>query len=384
MKKTLLAVFLIMIIGCKGEDRLKSEKETEKDTVLGSDVSLDELINSENVELDLEEANRLADLPLNCINTEYPNKLGQTLSSGEELLSPIALHPAFYGCFDWHSSVHAHWSLVRLLRKFPKLDRADEIKEKLEISLSKENIAKEIEYFQREHNQDYERTYGWAWLLKLAEELRTWDTDMSAQLSENIQPLTDIIVQRYMDFLPKLNYPIRVGEHTNTAFALSFAYDYAVATKNDEFRTLIEKRARDFYLKDKECPITWEPSGFDFLSPCLEEIDVMRKVLPKAAFFLWMDNYMPQLKNADFTIAVGEVSDRTDGKLVHLDGLNFSRARIFYGLANQYPDEYGHLRSLADQHVNYSFPNLVGDSYEGGHWLGSFAIYALEESKIKE
>lgn len=382
MKNLLLVVFLILIIGCKGEDRLKSEKEqATKDSIAGFEVNLDKLVDSETIELNLEQANRLADLPLNCINKEYPNKLGQTLGSEKDLNSPVTLHPAFYGCFDWHSSVHAHWSLVRLLKKFPKLEKASEINEKLETSLSKENIAKEMEYFRQEHNLDYERTYGWAWLLKLSQELQTWDTDMGKELSSNLQPLTDLIVERYEEFLPKLNYPIRVGEHTNTAFALSFTHDYAVATENEDFEAIIEERARDFYLKDKGCPIAWEPSGFDFFSPCLEEIDVMRRVLPKAAFSLWMDNFMPELKDPAFTLAVGEVSDRKDGKLVHLDGLNFSRARIFYGLAKQYPEEYAHLQELADLHINYSFSNLVGDSYEGGHWLGSFAIYALEEAK---
>lgn len=380
MKNIFPVLFLVFILGCKGEDRLKSENNG-ADTTATSGVSLDEILAAERVEMNLEEANKLVDLPLACINTQYPNKLGQTLGSEKDLQSPQALHPAFYGCFDWHSSVHAHWSLVRLLKKFPKLDRAAEIKEILETSLSKQNINKELEYFRVDHNRDYERTYGWAWLLKLSQELYTWDTDMGEELSANIKPLADLIVERYAEFLPKLNYPIRVGEHTNTAFALSFAHDFAVATQNTDFQTLIEKRARDFYLSDKNCPLSWEPSGFDFFSPCLEEIDVMRRVMPRAAFSLWMDNFLPQLKNKDFSIPVGEVSDREDGKLVHLDGLNFSRARVFYGLANQYPDEYGHLRLLADQHVNHSFPNLVGDSYEGGHWLGSFAIYALEESR---
>lgn len=380
MKNIFPVVFLILILGCKGEDRLKSETNGTDTTETGG-ISLDEIISAEKIEMNLEEANKLVELPLACINTQYPNKLGQTLGSEKDLQSPQALHPAFYGCFDWHSSVHAHWSLVRLLKKFPKLDRAKEIKEILETSLSKENINKELEYFKVEHNRDYERTYGWAWLLKLSQELYTWDTDMGEELSGNIKPLADLIVERYTEFLPKLNYPIRVGEHTNTAFALSFAYDFAVATQNADFQSLIEKRSRDFYLSDKNCPLSWEPSGFDFFSPCLEEIDVMRRVMPKAAFSLWMDNFMPQLKNKDFSIPVGEVSDREDGKLVHLDGLNFSRARIFYGLTNQYPEEYGHLRLIADQHVNHSFPNLVGDSYEGGHWLGSFAIYALEESR---
>lgn len=217
----------------------------------------------------------------------------------------------------------------------------------------------------------------------VSEEFKTWEDPLGEELSNNLQPLSDLIVQKYMEFLPKLNYPIRVGEHTNTAFALAFAYDYAKTTEHQELLEMVKKRAQEFYLKDDDCPVTWEPSGYDFLSPCLAEIDIMRRVLPKNAFSLWMDDFMPQLKNEDFQMEVGEVSDRTDGKLVHLDGLNFSRAWVFYGLANQYPGSFEHLKSLANEHVSYSFPNLVGDTYEGGHWLGSFAIYALKESGNK-
>jgi len=386
MKRSFLSLLLVLLIGCKGENRNDPEKSTNSssDTVTDSGISIDSLIGSDAVELNLKEANKLAELPLACINTEYPNKLGQTLGSEADIKNPQELHPAFYGCFDWHSSVHAHWSLVRLLKEFPKLDKANEIKEALQKSLSKENIDAEVAYFKGKHNDDYERTYGWAWLLKLDEELRTWDTDLGVELSKNMQPLTSLIVGRFSDFLPKLNYPIRVGEHTNTAFALSFAHDYAVTAKNDDFLAIVEKRAKDFYLKDDNCPMSWEPSGFDFLSPCLEEVDIMRKVLPKAAFDLWIQDFMPDLKNKDFALEPGKVSDRTDGKLVHLDGLNFSRAWVLYGLTNQYPEIYGHLRSVADQHVSSSFSNIVGDSYEGGHWLGSFALYALQEAKVKK
>jgi len=252
-----------------------------------------------------------------------------------------------------------------------------DIKAKLIKSISKENIVAEVDYFNKKHNTSYERTYGWAWLLKLAEELHTWEDPLARELEQNMQPLTDLIVQRYIAFLPKLKYPIRVGEHTNTAFGLSFAWDYAICMKDEKFKTAISSRAKVFYSKDSGCPIGWEPSGYDFLSPCFEELDLMRKVLDKASFDAWINDFMPQLKKSDFTIQVGEVSDRTDGKLVHLDGLNFSRAWVLYGLANQYP-EYEHLIHIANQHINYSLPNLVGDSYEGGHWLGSFAIYALD------
>lgn len=383
MKKLISVLFVFLIIACKGENRLESEGKSnvEQDSINNLADDLGITMETEAVKLDPEQANKLAELPLACLNTEYPNKLNQTLASEKDLQSPQALHPAFFGCFDWHSSVHAHWSLVRLLKEFPDLEKEEEIEEKLRTSLSEENITVELAYFGGEHNRDFERTYGWAWLLKLAQELYSWESELGVELTENIRPLADLIVERYMEFLPKLNYPIRVGEHTNTAFALSFAHDYAVATGNEEFKALIEQRARDFYLKDDSCPMNWEPSGFDFLSPCLQEVDIMRKVLPKAAFSLWVDDFMPQLKDPAFQLEVGEVSDRKDGKLVHLDGLNFSRAWVFYGLANQYPRTYSHLRNEADKHVAYSFPNLAGDSYEGGHWLGSFALYALKEAK---
>jgi len=326
--------------------------------------------------LSLEQANQLAELPLACMQQEYPNKLGQTLGSPEHLKEPQILHPAFYGCFDWHSSVHGHWSLVRLLKDFPGLEKAGLIREKLKENISPENIQNEVEYFLEEYSSSYERTYGWGWLLKLAEEIHIWEDPLARELEQNLQTLTDLIVQRYIEFLPKLVYPIRVGEHTNTAFGLSFAWDYAVTVNNTELQEAISSRAMEFYSNDMNCPLGWEPSGYDFLSPCLEEIDLMRRVLDKTAFLNWMESFAPQLSSPDFLLPVGKVSDRSDGKLVHLDGLNFSRAWVFYGLARQY-SEYSHLQNLANEHVNYSLPNLVGDAYEGGHWLGSFAIYAL-------
>ena len=326
--------------------------------------------------LSLAEANRLAALPLHCMQEEYPNKLNQTIGSGDDLQSPKALHPAFYGCFDWHSSVHGHWSLVTLLKQFPNLENSTEIREKLAQNISKENIETEILYFKGKYNKSFERTYGWAWLLKLAEELHTWDDPLARELEANLQPMTDIIVQGYLGFLPKLNYPIRVGEHTNTAFGLTFAYDYAKTIEDTTLKSLIEQRAKDFYGNDENCPISWEPSGFDFLSPCLEEADIMRRILPKNEFKTWLSKFLPQLANKDFTLAQGKVSDRTDGKLVHLDGVNFSRAWCLYGIANQFP-EYAHLKNVANEHINYSLPSIVDDNYEGTHWLGSFAIYAL-------
>ncbi|RAV29291.1 DUF2891 domain-containing protein [Sinomicrobium soli] len=325
--------------------------------------------------LTLEEANRLAELPLHCMQTEYPNKLSQTLADATGLKSPEALHPAFYGCFDWHSSVHGHWMLVSLLKQFPGLEKGEEIKQKLKENISAENILREVAYFKEEPS--YERTYGWAWLLKLAGELHTWDAPLARELERNLQPLTDVIVKSYLDFLPKLHYPIRVGEHSNTAFGLTFAYDYAATVKHEALLALIKKRARDFYSGDRDCPMGWEPGGFDFLSPCLEEADIMRRVLPHDEFRDWFENFLPQLKDPGFAWEQGKVSDRTDGKLVHLDGVNFSRAWCLYAIARDFP-EYGHLRKIANAHIAYSLPHIVDGNYEGTHWLGSFAVYALQ------
>jgi len=375
MNRILTVLLLIFLGACKKEtevDKKTSEAITPSKSLVRSTLIEKPLT------LSIKQANNLAVLPVACIQTEYPNKLGQTLGSKKDIGEPHELHPAFYGCFDWHSSVHGHWSLIKLLKNFPELEKSKEIRNKLSQNITKVAIAEEVNYFIGKHNTSYERTYGWAWLLKLAEELHTWDDPFAKELERNLQPLTDIIVQRYIEFLPKLKYPIRVGEHTNTAFGLSFAWDYAKTVGNAKLIAMISKRAKDFYLRDKGCPVQWEPSGYDFLSPCLEEIDIMRKVLSKEEFDLWITDFMPQLLDKNFSIEVGVVSDRSDGKLVHLDGLNFSRAWVFYGLASQYP-EFNHLIHVANQHIKYSLPNLVGDSYEGGHWLGSFAIYALDK-----
>lgn len=326
--------------------------------------------------LTLVQANRLAQLPMNCIQTEYPNKPGQTLGSKKDLQEPHVMHPAFYGCFDWHSSVHGHWSLVRLLKMFPDLEDAGRIREMLSQNLSKTNIASEVAYFEGELNKTYERTYGWAWLLKLSDELGSWDDPLGQELAVNLKPLCDKMVMNYMDFLPNLNYPIRVGEHTNTAFGLAFAWDYAGSHGIDSLQALIKKKAIAFYVDDMNCPLDWEPGGYDFLSPCLEEIDLMRRVLDENEFLDWIHGFAPQMESEGFSLEPGKVSDRTDGKLVHLDGLNFSRAWVLYGLAHQYP-EFRHLNQIADQHIAYSLPSLTDGNYEGEHWLATFAIYAL-------
>jgi len=333
---------------------------------------------TEPLRLTQQEAVKLSVLPLQCIHQEYPNKLSQVITGDEDLKPPRELHPCFYGCFDWHSSVHGHWSLVKMVKAFPDMPGNDSIKQILASQITKEKVLDEVAYFEPKHNKSYERTYGWAWLLKLSAELHTWDNPSAREMENNLQPLTALIVTSYSEYLPKLRYPIRVGTHTNTAFGLSFAIDYAHTVNDTAFMRLIIKRAKEFYQNDKNYPLWWEPGGYDFLSPALEEIDIMRKVLPKKEFKSWLKEFLPQIMQKDFSLAVGEVSDRTDGHMVHLDGVNFSRAWCLYGLAKQYP-EFGYLIPIANKHINYSLPNLVGDSYEGGHWLASFAINALTQ-----
>lgn len=327
--------------------------------------------------LSLNTANKLVELPLSCVAKEYPNKLGQVISSDKDLLSPEELHPIFYGCFDWHSAVHGYWSLVYLYKRFPNLERANEIESQLKQVFTAENIQKEIAYFNTPLNENFERTYGWSWLLKLDQELNTWNTPFGDSLSNTLRPLTELIVEKYKGFLPKLNYALRVGTHTNTAFGLNFAFDWATYNEDYAFLKAIEERAVYFYGKDKNCPLSWEPSGTDFLSPCLEEAVLMKKVLPKNDFSDWLKGFLPQLFNQYFKMDVGEVSDRSDGHLVHLDGLNFSRSWCLFKLAKDIP-ALSHLKTISQNHFEYAYPNLIGDDYMGGHWLASFAIYALE------
>jgi hypothetical protein len=332
-------------------------------------------------ELTLQQANHLESLPLKCLQQEYPNKLGQLLIDSTEIQSPKKLHPTFYGCFDWHSSVHGHWSLVFLLKKFPNLSNKEEIIQKLKTNLSKENVQVEVDYFNKKHEKSFERTYGWNWILKLQLELETSNEPFAAELAQNLKPLSNLIIERYIEFLPKLLYPVRVGTHSNTAYGLTNAWDYAVFSKNEKLQKSIKENALRLFLKDENCPFNWEPSGTDFLSPCLEEMAIMQRILPKNEFLSWLKKFAPSIFKKNYNWDVARVSDRTDGHLVHLDGLNFSRAWNFYYLIHQYPKEFNHLKSLADKHLNFSLPSVVDGNYEGEHWLASFALRAFEEKK---
>ena len=354
-----LLLLAILVVGCQTN---QPKKETSK--------SLAKQL------LTQQESERLVELPLKCVEQEYPNKLMQVLNDSSDLHTPKELHPAFYGCFDWHSSVHGHWLMISLLNRYPQLKNAEKIRKYLNRQLTAENIEAEIHYFQQKQNSSFERTYGWAWLLKLQQELLNFKDSDAQQWANNLQPLADLIVEKYLKYLPKLNYPLRSGDHINTAFGLTFAHDYAIFTKQNELQKTIEKRAKDFYLKDIDVPYQYEPSGYDFLSPSLETVDLMRRVLPKDEFFTWLKDYFPDLLENNFDLEVGLVSDRSDGHMVHLDGLNFSRAWCFYQLAD-YDKAFKHLYKVADKHLMHSLPSIVDGDYMGEHWLASFALNAL-------
>lgn len=334
------------------------------------------IFSQEGLQLTREQALHLSQLPLKCLQQEYPNKLGQVLNNEQELLSPQELHPVFYGCFDWHSSMHGHWLLIEMLKIYPDLSNADSIRIRLNEQFTDEKIAIEVKFFATKHNESFERTYGWAWLLKLQETLDTWDDEDGKRWSKTLLPLTEMIVDKYKTYLPKLLYAIRTGEHVNTAFGLGFAYDYAVHSKDTSFANLISKRALYFYGKDKNYPLYLEPGGYDFLSPALEEADLMRRILSVKEFDQWLTKFLPALRKKKFHLEPGRVSDRSDGKLVHLDGLNFSRAWCLAGIAKT-SKKYDHLFKVADLHINKSLPSVIDGDYMGEHWLASFAVYAI-------
>ncbi|WP_167618257.1 DUF2891 domain-containing protein [Maribellus sediminis] len=331
------------------------------------------------LDFDLKKAEYLYHFAYECIDQEYPNKPNGVLGDDSYLLPPREIHPAFYGCFDWHSSVHGHWTLVTILSEFPDFEYRNEIIAKLKKNITAVNIQKEIEYFNNKNNSTYERTYGWAWLLKLDEALREWDAPEAVELQTNLSPLVDTLAVKFTGFLDKLVYPIRIGEHSNIAFGMSFAYDWA-KKYNAELAAKIEEKALEYYSEDCDCPLTWEPGGFDFLSPCLQEASMMQKVLPKKDFEKWLKKFLPGFEKVPAKyLDIAEVTDRSDGKLAHLDGLNFSRAWCLFEMGHSLNNQK--MIDLGIQHFNYSYEKMDSGEYAGAHWLASFAVYALIKSQ---
>ena len=332
--------------------------------------------------LDPAQAARFAKLALDCIEREYPNKISVELRGDADVRPPRQLTPVFYGCYDWHSSVHGHWLLARLLRWFPDADFAAIARAALGRNLTAEHIAGELAFLRSHGDETFERPYGLAWLLQLAAELRGWDDAQAHEWSKNLAPLESEAVGRLQRWLPKLTRPIRVGEHTQTAFAFGLALDWADRGGDAAFAVALRSRIREFYFDDRNCPLDYEPSGQDFLSPCLAEADLMRRVLAPREFGPWLDRFLPQIprRAGDAWLIPGEVRDHDDGKLAHLDGLNLSRAWMLQAIATSLPPRDPRIPALtaaARRHAQAGLTAVNEASYYGSHWLGSFATYLL-------
>ncbi len=348
-------------------------------------------------DFDLTAATRFATLALDCLHKEYPNKVAHVLNGDQDVKPPRDLSPAFYGCYDWHSSVHGHWMLVRLLRTFPAAPFGDRARAALAQSLTPEHIAGEVAYISGPGRTAFERPYGLAWLLQLSAELHEWNDAQGRQWASALKPLEDLAIRRLQDWLPKLTRPIRVGEHDQTAFAFGLAWDWATITHNQPMLDLLRERIGAFYLDDRNCPINYEPSGQDFLSPCLGEADLVRRVLPPDRFAPWLKEFLPSIDMrgrggratpAEPTVWLKPVivSDPSDPKLVHLDGLNLSRAWMLQGIASGLPANDSRRRILLDTataHREAGLKAITGEHYEGGHWLGTFAIYLVTERGLR-
>ena len=330
---------------------------------------------------------RFAVLALSCVHQEYPNKIAHYLNSDEDVASPRAMYPAFYGCFDWHSSVHGHWLLTRILKTDPQTPMRPAIEAALSRSFTAENMAGELAYYTQDGRHSFERPYGIAWYLQLVAELDESDEPLQTEWREILRPYEDAIVANMMAWLPNLAYPIRLGTHQQTAFAFGLMLDYARQVGNTEFEALLTRKTLDFHADDVNCPIDYEPSGSDFLSPCLMQADLMRRVVDPDTFSSWLAAFLPQIPtdgSGDW-LAPGVVLDASDGHLVHLDGVNLSRAWALEGIASGLPADDPHIAALqasADLHSETGIGAVSDEHYSGSHWLGSFATYLTTQRGI--
>ena len=339
--------------------------------------------------LDAAAAGRFAQLALDCVHREYPNKVAHVLASDDDARPPRELTPAFYGCYDWHSSVHGHWLLARLARLYPQAPFAAPARAALERSLTPASIATEVAYLRGPGRVSFERPYGLAWLLALAGELRSWDDPQAREWAAALEPLEVESAQRIMAWLPKLQYPIRSGEHSQTAFAFGLIADWAQVRGDVGMLRLLESRGRLYYGQDRGCALAYEPSGEDFLSPCLAEADFMRRVLSREEYAAWLARFLPGIPadGGAGWLAPGIVTDRSDPKLAHIDGLNLSRAWMLEGMASGLPAKdrrRAALEAAARAHAAAALPAVTGEHYEGGHWLGTFAVYLTSRAGIRE
>jgi hypothetical protein len=339
-------------------------------------------------DLDRAMTERFSSLALQCVHQEYPNKIAHVLGSDKDVRPPRELTPSFYGCFDWHSAVHGHWLLARMARLQPDAPFAAPARKALAQSLTPAKIKTEVTYLEGAGRASFERPYGLAWLLQLGQELREWDDPQAKAWAAAVEPLERAVVGRVATWIPKLSHPVRSGEHSQTAFALGLMLDWARAAGDAPFAALLESRIRDFYLDDRSCPLAYEPSGEDFVSPCLAEADAVRRVLEPEEFAAWLGPFLPTIAidGSPAWLEPAVVTDPTDGKLVHLDGLNLSRAWMLDGIASGLPEgdpRIASLRAASKAHGDSGIKAVSGEHYEGGHWLGSFATYYVTRRGIR-
>ena len=330
--------------------------------------------------LDRKTASRFAALALSNIAREYPHKLDHTMGGDADAQTPRALHPSFHGSYDWHSCVHMHWTLARLLRRFPDLPERAGIDACFDRHFASEAIAGEVAYLARPESASFERTYGWAWVLALAAEL---DALKVARWRQGVAPLARAFADRFVDFLPRTHYPIRHGTHPNTAFALALALDYAGVANDAALAEACRAKAIAWFGDDRDAPAHFEPSGTDFLSPSLIEAELMRRVLDAQTFAEWLARFLPRFADGEpRTLFVpATVGDRADAQLVHLDGLNLSRAWCFRGIAAALPagdPRVAPARAAAARHLDAGSRGLASDAFVGAHWLATFAVLALD------
>jgi hypothetical protein len=383
-----IAMLAAALVACRPEPPPPGpppESRAEPTPGAGYGELLSRLPEPEPAGLDGERASALVRLSLECIDREYPNKPANVLDGDEAVVPPRHRHPAFFGCFDWHSAVHGHWAMVRILKTFPQIEESGAIREALDRHITGQNVAGELEAFRASHGALLERPYGWGWLLRLSAELATWDDPDAERWASTLAPLTQELGERMSEYIERLPVPVRAGTHHSTAYALCHAHDHALAVDDEQLRQAVEKASRRFYLADARCPTRFEPSGEDFISPCLVEADLMRRVLDQGTFATWLDGFLPEATSPDFgpLLAPPRVSDPADPRIGHLIGLSFQRASSFEGIASALPADdrrrpvYVRLAAI---HGQAALATMKDSGYGGEHWLASFAIYHLTGS----
>ena len=336
-------------------------------------------VDNEELKLNEKLASDLIQLSINCVDKKFPYKVGYRYIDSTWIRPHYKLTPSFYGCWDWHSAVHGHWSMVKILKEFPNIKEAENIRKIIRKNLNKNNLEKEFQFFQNDFAKGFERTYGWAWLMLLYSELETWDDIEAKNWSKNLKPLVDLLSERTIIFLNKLSKPLRPGTHANTAFSFSLMYEYAQKTNNEKLLNKIKEYSIKHFSYDKNCPVNYEPSGTDFLSPCLAEASLMSKILSEKEFNNWLSKFFPSFKEENFgsIITPPEVLDPKDPGIGHLIGLMFHRAWTLNDVANkiQNDDKKLFLYEISKNHTKKGFELMFDSGYGGEHWLATFAIY---------